>query len=168
MICNVNEWDTGTNWQFHQTVNIYQNGTLCKLTQSLYWWLQSTGGNEMPVCRKQFLVRPVNVYFFTTVIWEQRRTRCESVWFVCPCLNECVQWGVWGLVVPHHSVCWPRHNVIAGWFCSALKSVLLLSCCFYAWASSRSNRFWQLGRQCGQRERRNAPFIWCWVLKAWE
>lgn len=50
----------------------------------------------MPVWREEFLVRPLKAYFFTAVIWEQRRTRCESVWFVCPCVNVCVIGGVGG------------------------------------------------------------------------
>lgn len=49
----------------------------------------------MPVWREEFLVCPVNAYVFTTAIWEQRLTRCESVRFVCPCLYVCVHLG-WG------------------------------------------------------------------------
>lgn len=99
VICNVNEWDAGTNWQFQQTVNVYQDGTLCKLTWSLYPWLQSSGGAEMSVWREELLVCPVNACLFTTVIWEQRQTRCECVRFVCPCLNAVLHWSRGGFPV---------------------------------------------------------------------
>ncbi len=114
-------WDAGTNWQFHQTVNVYQSGTLCKLTRSLYWWLQSSGGAEMPVWRKEFLVRPLNAFFFHD---GNMGTKTDQMWIcmVCMSLCECVCVQRWGF---HYSFSWPRKKVIAGWFCHEVKSVVL-------------------------------------------
>lgn len=88
------KWDAGTNWQFRQTVNVYQNGNLCKLTRSLYWWLQSGGGTHKCLFVKKKEKKKKESSW--CVLWVPSLFHCcnmgtknDQMW-ICPCVNVCV------------------------------------------------------------------------------
>lgn len=63
---------------------------------------------------------------------------------------------------PNPSVCWPRREVIAGWFRSELKSAFSFSCMrsFHALAFSRCNRFCYLAGVDGLKGGMRLSLMW--------